>query len=103
MAKGACEVCGYQSERRDIKKYDVVPSAIMREVGRKRSIKILLCNNCHEEFDELCSKVIADMTYDTCAKRFKPKSPQEMVKEYEIAYQRFSRYKKEQQKKLRTK
>ena len=103
MAKSMCEVCGYQSHRRDIKKYHIVPSVIMREVGEMRSIKIALCNNCHEEFDELCSKVIADMTYDTSVKRFKPKSPQEMVKEYEIAYQRFSRYKKGQQKKLRTK
>jgi len=38
------------------------------------------------------------MTYDTKMKQFRVKSPQEMVKEYEIAYQRFARYKKEQKK-----
>ena len=98
MVKGTCEVCGYQSQRGDIKKYHIVPSEVMRKVGKLRPRIIVLCNNCHEELDKLCPKLVADITYDTRIKRFRAKSPQEMVKEYEIAYQRFAQYKKEQQK-----
>ena len=96
MVKSTCEVCGYQSQRGDIKKYHIVPTEVTREIGKLRGGKIALCNNCHKEIDELCSKVVADMTYDTGSKRFRAKSPQEMAKEYETAYQRFARYKKEQ-------
>ena len=98
MVKSTCEVCGYQSQRGDIKKYHIVPREVTMEAGIIRGRKIALCNNCHKELDELCSKVVADMTYDTKSKQFRAKSPQEMVKEYETAYQRFARYKKEQQK-----
>ena len=98
MVMSTCEVCGYQSQRGDIKKYYIVPQEVTREIGKLRGRKIALCNNCRKEFDELCSKVVADMTYDTRSQRFRAKSPQEMVKEYEAAYQRFAHYKKEQQK-----
>ena len=98
MVKSTCGICGYQSERWEVNKYHIVPSEVMRKAGKLRSRRIMLCNNCRKELDELCSKVVADTTYDTMVKRFRPRSPQEMVKEYEIAYQRFARYKKEQQK-----
>ena len=102
MVKDTCEVCGYQSERREVNKYHIVPSEVMRKVGRLRSRKIALCNNCHQELDEFYLKVVPDMTYDTKMKQFRVKSPQEMVKEYETAYQRFTRYKKEQQKRAQS-
>ncbi|MFC1933075.1 hypothetical protein ACFLXU_05565 [Chloroflexota bacterium] len=98
MVESTCEVCGYQSRRGDIKKYYIVPGEVTREAGKPLGRKIPLCDNCHKELDELCSKVVADMTYDTRSQRFRIKSPQEMVREYEAAYQRFARYKKEQQK-----
>jgi len=96
MVKNTCEVCGYQSQRKDIKKFDIFPSAVMRKVGKLQGKETTLCNNCHEEFEELCLKMVADMTFDTNSKRFRAKSPQKMVKEYEMAYQRFVRYKQHQ-------
>ena len=98
MVMNTCEVCGYQSQRGDIKKYYIVPLEVMEEAGKLRGRKTALCDNCHKELDGLCSKIVADMTYDTMNQRFKAKSPQEMVKEYEAAYRRFVRYKREQQK-----
>ena len=98
MVESLCEVCGYQSQRGDINDYHIVPREIMREASKRRGRKIALCLKCRKELDELCLKVVANMTYDTASKQFRAKSPPEMVKEYETAYQRFARYKKEQQK-----
>ena len=49
MVKSTCEVCGYQSQRGDIKKYHIVPQEVAREAGKLRVRKIALCNNCHKD------------------------------------------------------
>ncbi len=98
MRKETCELCGYEDELGTVKKYHVFPQEITEQAGIKRSKIIRLCPNCQRELDKWYSTKVAHMAYDTRMKRFRTKSPQEMVKEYEIAYQRFTRYKREQQK-----
>lgn len=92
-----CKVCGYRGEQGEIGRYYIIPREVLREAGEPAGRKIALCDSCHKEFLELCAKVIADMTYDTASRRFRAKSPPEIVKEYEAAYRRFVRYKKEKQ------
>ena len=98
MEDDACEVCGYKSQGGDINKYDVIPDEIIKEAGKLQSRKTTLCNNCHEELGRVYSKLVTSMTYDTRLKQFRTKSPQEMVKEYEVAYQWFTQHRKSQQK-----
>jgi len=98
MIKDICEFCGYKDELGTVKKYHIFPQEIMEEAGIKRSKIMKLCSNCQQELNKWYSTNVSKMTYDTRMKRFRAKSPQEMIKEYEIAYQSFSRYKMEQQK-----
>lgn len=98
MRKDRCEICGYEDELGTIKKYHVFPQEIMEQAGRKRSKITRLCPNCQQELNKWYLTNVAHMTYDNGMKRFRAKSPQEMLKEYERAYQWFARHKKEQQK-----
>ena len=98
MGTKTCQLCGYEDEAGSIKKYHVIPQEIAERAGIHKSRIIRLCSNCQRELSRWYSTKVADMTYDTKMKQFRVKSPQEMVREYEIAYQRFARYKKEQKK-----
>jgi hypothetical protein len=98
MQREICELCRYQGELGTIKKYYVIPQEITEKAGLKRIKIIKLCPNCQSELSKWYSTNISDITYDTRTQRFRAKSPKEMVKEYEVAYQAFTRYKKEQQK-----
>jgi hypothetical protein len=97
MEKKACQLCGGEVEPEAVVKHYVVPKEIMEQAGIQRSKIVRLCPNCYEELQRWYTAKVADMTYDTEIKRFRAKSPLEMVKEYKIAYQRFARYKKGQQ------
>lgn len=98
MQRNICELCRCEDEPGNIKKYYVIPQEITEEAGIKRIKIVKLCPNCHRELSKWYSTNISDITYDTRIQRFRSKSPKEMVKEYEVAYQAFTRYKKEQQK-----
>jgi len=98
MGKDRCEICGYEDEPGTLKKYHVIPQEIMEQAGIKRTKIRKLCQNCQDELNKWYSTNISDITYDTGIQRFRTKSPQEMLREYEVAYQAFTRYKKEQQK-----
>ena len=69
-----------------------------REVDRQDGIldirTVLLCTNCSSEFYSFCSKKVHDVSHDNVAKHFIPKSPTELIKEYEVAYKAFIAYKK---------
>ena len=92
MEKKACELCGCEVGSRAMEKHYIVPSEVSEQAGVDKSRIIRLCFNCQRELNRWYSAKIADMTYDTKTKQFRTKSPQEMAKEYEIAYQWFSRY-----------
>ena len=97
MGKNVCRLCGCDVELKAIERYSVIPREIMEQAGIEKSKTVRLCPDCREELERWCANKVADMTYDTRLKRFRSRSPVEMAREYEIAYQRFTRYKKEQQ------
>jgi len=97
MAKKACELCRCEVEPESIERHYIVPREITEQAGVRRSKIVRLCPDCREELQRWYAAKVADMTYDTEIKRFRGRSPLEMVKEYETAYQRFVRYKKGQQ------
>ena len=98
MAKKACELCGRETELEATEEHHVVPSEVREQAGIRRSKIVRLCSDCYAELHKWYSAKVLDRTYDTKMKLFRAKAPLEMVKEYEAAYQRFARYKKEQQK-----
>ena len=94
MKKETCEFCGFEDELGSVKKYRVYPQEIMEQTGRQRSKITRLCPNCQQELEKWYSNNVAHMTYDSRMKQFRNKSPQEMLKEYEVAYQHFTQLKK---------
>ena len=98
MRKYICEVCGSEDTSDTIKKYHITPQEIAVEAEIKQVKIVKLCPACRKDLDIWFSTNISHTTYDSRTKRFREKTPVEMAKEYEIAYQSFNRYKKEKQK-----
>lgn len=97
MAEKTCQLCGCEVELKSIERHHVVPREIAEQAGIRRSKIVRLCPDCRQELQRWYEAKVADMTYDTKFKRFRGRSPLEMVKEYEMAYRLFARYKKSQQ------
>lgn len=96
MGKETCDLCGYRSELGAIEKHHIVPRNITERAGISESATVRLCSNCHREVSNWYSQNVAEMAYDPGTKRFRQKSPNELVKEYEAAYKVFATYKKGQ-------
>jgi len=96
MGKETCEFCGCRSELGTIEKHHIVPTRVTEQAGVPESATIVLCSNCHREVHTWYSENVFDMAYDPAVKRFRQKSPVEMVKEYEAAHRVFAAYKKGQ-------
>jgi hypothetical protein len=94
MINKTCELCGEKIESRDINKYYVVPLEVRGQIGIKRAKSVRLCSKCKQELNRWNLTKIAEECYDIKMKRFRIKSPVEMVKEYEYAYKMFEHYKK---------
>ena len=96
MEKKTCEVCGYESEIGALEKHRVVPTQFTEQADMPESRIARLCSHCHQELHKWYLTKVADMAYDTEAKRFINKSPLEMIREYEASFNSFVRYKHEQ-------
>ena len=93
-----CELCGYRGEARLMEKCHTIPVAVTESAGVAESRIITLCQNCHRELDKWYSVKVADTGFDSNLNRFRPKTPQEMVGEYEFALAMFEKYKGKQKK-----
>ena len=93
-----CELCGYVSQLDAIEKHHIVPKELTAEAKMRASATAALCSNCHREVHTWYDKKVFDKVYNTGDKRFRVKTPVEMVKEYQVAYRIFVQYKKEQHK-----
>jgi len=90
-----CKICG-REEPDLVKSYSIVPPEILEEAGIERPKTVRICSNCQLELERWYSAKVSNVTYDNGAKQFVPKTASQLVKEYEVAYQWFTRYKKEQ-------
>ncbi len=98
MGRQSCDLCGYHGEPNLLAEHLAIPLAVTREAGVAESRIITLCQNCHRELDRWYSVKVADTSYDTSLNRFRPKTAQEMVREYEFAFNMFAKYKGAQKK-----
>ena len=94
MEKKTCEICGYTSKPEDLLIHRIVPEEVATQVGILDTRTVLLCINCSNEVQAFYSKKVHDLSYDDGTKHFIPKSPSELIKEYEVAYKAFIAYKK---------
>ena len=102
MSKENCQVCGNTEPGLNRRCY-IVPEEIAEQAGIPRLKTIRLCPKCQNELENWYSAKIAEVAYDTAAKQFIPKSPLQLAKEYETAYQWFLHNTKEQLNKLKPK
>ena len=94
--KVSCQLCGNEVESNVIEKHYIVPKEITEQARRRRARIVRLCPKCGIDLRQWYATKIADKTFDAQIKRFRDKLPEEMVREYEGAYNRFARYKKGQ-------
>ncbi len=98
MEEAACELCGNISQLGNMRIHHIVPEEIAGQAGISDSATTRLCRNCHQEVNAWYAGKVSVMAYDSKNKRFQPRSPEEMVKEYETTYRAFAEYKKGQRK-----
>ena len=102
MRKQNCEVCGCVSDVGTIEEHHVVPVKFTEQAGIPESQAVRLCYNCHREVHDWYSAKVIGMAYDPKTKQFRDKSSLEMVKEYQVEFNRFVNYKRGQRKADRT-
>ena len=96
MGKRKCEVCGHEIELGALEEHCIVPMQFTEQASMPKSRTANLCSTCHQELHKWYLTKVVEMAYDTEAKRFRTKSPLEMVREYEATFDSFVRYKQKQ-------
>ena len=94
MRQDTCDVCRCKIAAGAVLIHNVVPHEVTQQAGLSDSITVKLCISCRNEVEAWYSKRVSNATYDWEIKRFRPKSPTEMVKEYMVAYEVFVKYKR---------
>ncbi len=94
MGGEICELCGYMSQPEAVVTKHIVPKEVTRQADMPDSATIRLCSICNKELNTWYAKKIFNMTYNSETKRFRPRSPSEITKEYEAIYRAFAEYKK---------
>ncbi len=94
MVTKACELCRHEVELGVIEKHYIVPAEVRGQADIQKGGIVRLCPNCSQELNKWNLTKVSDSTYDTTTKRFRDKTPQEIAKEYEVAYELFAQYKK---------
>ena len=92
--QNTCDVCRCKLATESMLLHNVVPHEVTQRAGLSDSITVKLCVKCGNEVGAWYSKRVSDATYDWGIKRFRPKSPTEMVKEYMAAYEAFTKYRR---------
>lgn len=99
MKTGACAACGYQGKTRAIVAHHIIPEEIAEQAGVSDSGAVSMCANCLAEVAAWYPRKVSSLVLDDGTRGFRPRTPAEMVKEYEAAYRAFVEYKKREQQK----
>lgn len=93
IRKNTCEVCGCESKLGFFILHHIVPEHAIRQMGIADSRTVRLCINCHSAVHDWYSKKVFSMPYDLETHSFRPKLATEMAREYETAYEDFTKHK----------
>jgi len=99
MKTGACVTCGYKGKARAIVAHHIIPEEIAEQAEISGPGAVSMCANCLAEVAAWYPRKVSSLVFDTGTRRFRPRTPAEMVTEYEAAYSAFVEYKKREQKK----
>ncbi|UCG10111.1 MAG: hypothetical protein JSW30_05160 [Dehalococcoidia bacterium] len=94
MKERICQTCGCSLSQENLVRHRIIPESVATGAGISGARTVALCPNCSQEVQNWYAKKVLHMNYDEVTRRFKPKSPAELVKEYEGVYKTFVRYKK---------
>ena len=97
MGGETCELCGCTNQLRPTLICQILPEEITGQAEVSNSATVILCSNCQKELYNWYSKKVFNLAYNPETKRFRPRSPSEMVQEYQTAYKVFIDYKKGRQ------
>ena len=96
MKKYTCELCENEIKASEAIVHSVVPREIIQQapISDSKTPILLLCISCRNKLESWCQKRVSTTTYNLGSKKFIPKSPNAMVKEYEVAYAAFVNFEK---------
>jgi hypothetical protein len=100
MKKDRCEFCGVIAPGQ-VSETDIVPRDICRQAGIDNPEAVRLCGQCRLDLGKWYSSKVSDTLFDPTLKRFRSRTPAEMVKEYESACQWFFRIREQEREKAR--
>jgi hypothetical protein len=92
--KNLCEICGSRTEPAAMVSYRIVPDDIAENAGISDVAVVKLCPDCRRDLDRWYSRNVSATTYDESRRSFRSRTPQEMVREYEVSFRAFVRYRK---------
>lgn len=93
-----CDACGREIESASTVKHRIVPEEVAKLYGILDSRTITLCLECSSLIHDWYLKKVSTITYDSAMKRFRARTPAEIVHEYESAYSGFVKFRKERKK-----
>lgn len=94
MGERKCRTCGHSLNRENLVRHSIVPEPVATEAGISGARTVALCPSCRQEVQSWYVRKVSHVHYDEVTKQFVPRSPAELVKEYEGVYNAFVRYKK---------
>jgi len=93
MWEKTCDICGHVINPEDVVIHRIIPEEATRQAGIFDFRTATLCPDCSNEVQIWYGKRVYSVSYEDRAKRFMPRSPSDIVKEYEAAYRAFAAYK----------
>ena len=96
-----CDACGHKQEIELTVKHRIIPEDVAINFGLSDTPSVTLCMYCFNEIRDWYRGRVSALTYDSGLKQFRPKAPNEVRKEYQLAYQGFIDYKRKPKKRFR--
>ena len=93
MLEKTCSTCGQIVNSKDVVIHRMIPERIAIQAGIYDFRTAVLCPNCSNEVQDWYEKRVYVVSYDNNTKRFLPRSPADIVKEYEAVFRAFEAYK----------
>ena len=87
-----CEACGKLFSGRYAVIFPVVPNEVATLQGIHDSRTVTICLECSHQLPTWYQKTISTIVYNDNKKHFRDKTPNELVKEYEFAFESFTNF-----------
>jgi hypothetical protein len=93
MNKIVCETCGKLFSKKYAVAFPVIPVDVARRYGIKDAKVATVCLECSHQLPRWYEKTVSLITYNTAQQHFQDRTAEELVAEYEYAFERFKKFK----------